>query len=178
MRTVSADTTLVTITVGGNDTGVRADPGRLQHRPRRRDLPARHPGRGARRPLDRSRRADLDDRRCPAAGPRGEDPGPGLPATTVEPGPDCDVPGVPNAVRREALNRAADTLDAALADAAGRFRGQFVDVRAAFAGHGVCSAADPWITPPPASAPAIYHPTPQGYRDGYLPAFEAAVTRP
>lgn len=91
--------------------------------------------------------------------------------------PTATSPGVPNAVRREALNRAADTLDAALADAAGRFRGQFVDVRAAFAGHGVCSA-DPWITPPPASAPAIYHPTPQGYRDGYLPAFEAAVTRP
>ncbi|WP_224390627.1 SGNH/GDSL hydrolase family protein [Pseudonocardia sp. ICBG1293] len=176
VRTVSADTTLVTITVGGNDTGFG--------------------------PVLAACSVARDDETCLRAVRGGERaarwvaPG-GLISTIVgvrlqapdatilvlgyprlfEPGADCDVPGVPNAVRREALNRAADTLDAALADAAGRFRGRFVDVRGAFAGHGICSA-DPWITPPPAAAPAVYHPTGQGYRDGYLPAFEAALHRP
>lgn len=176
VRTVSADTTLVTITVGGNDTGF--GPVLAVCSTARDDETCLRAIRGGERAARWIAPGGLIST---IVGVRLQAPGAkilvlGYPRL-FEPGPDCDVPGVPNAVRREALNRAADTLDAALADAAGRFRGQFVDVRAAFAGHGVCSA-DPWITPPPASAPAIYHPTPQGYRDGYLPAFEAAVTRP
>ena len=49
----------------------------------------------------------------------------------------------------------------------------FVDVRDEFAGHGVCSP-DPWINGP--RVPTFigpYHPTQQGYRDGYLAALDA-----
>ncbi|WP_308819748.1 SGNH/GDSL hydrolase family protein [Pseudonocardia alni] len=176
VRTVSADTTLVTITVGGNDTGF--GPVLAACSTARDDETCLRAVRGGERA---ARWAAPGGLISTIVGVRLQAPGAtilvlGYPRL-FEPGADCDVPGVPNAVRREALNRAADTLDAALADAAGRFRGRFVDVRAAFAGHGVCSA-DPWITPPPASAPAVYHPTAQGYRDGYLPALEAAVTLP
>lgn len=176
VRAVERDTTLVTITAGGNDTGFG--------------------------PVLATCSTAPDDETCFRAVRGGEGvarrlaPG-GLIAAIVgvrlqapdakivvlgyprlfEPGA-CDVPGVPNAARREALNRGADTLNAALADAAQRFRGQFVDVREAFAGHGVCSS-DPWINPPEQpTTPAAYHPNERGYADGYLPAFTAAAARP
>nr|WP_255426676.1 SGNH/GDSL hydrolase family protein [Pseudonocardia sp. C8] len=176
VRAVARDTTLVTITVGGNDTGFG--------------------------PVLATCSTAPDDETCFRAIRGGERmarlfaPG-GLISVIVgvrlqapqarivvlgyprlfEPGASCDVPGVPNAARRAALNRAADTLAAALADAAHRFRGQFVDVRDAFAGHGLCSP-DPWIHPPSAGRPAAYHPDPRGYADGYLPALTAVTTRP
>lgn len=174
--TVAADTTLVTITVGGNDTGFG--------------------------PVLATCSTAPDDETCFRAIRNGERaarfvaPG-GLISTIVgvrlqapeatiivlgyprlfEPGADCDVPGVPNAARRAALNRAADTLATTLADASQRFRGRFVDVRAAFTGHGVCSA-DPWINPPTDPVThAAYHPTARGYSAGYLPALTAAAAR-
>ncbi|MFP5072518.1 SGNH/GDSL hydrolase family protein [Pseudonocardia nantongensis] len=177
VRAVARDTTLVTITAGGNDTGFG--------------------------PVLATCSTAPDDEACFRAIRGGERaarfvaPG-GLISTIVgvrlqapdaeilvlgyprlfEPGTACDVPGAPNAARREALNRAADTLNASLADAAQRFRGQFVDVRDTFAGHGVCSA-DPWINPPAQpTTPAVYHPNERGYTDGYLPAFTAAAARP
>jgi lysophospholipase L1-like esterase len=176
VRTVARDTSLVTITVGGNDTGFG--------------------------PVLATCSTAPDDETCFRAIRAGERaarfvaPG-GLISTIVgvrlqapdatilvlgyprlfEPGASCDVSGVPNAARRAALNRAADTLDASLADAAQRFRGEFVDVRGAFAGHGLCSA-DPWINPPGRSAgQALYHPTAEGYAGGYLPALTAAAAR-
>ena len=176
VRAVGRDTTLVTITAGGNDTGFA--------------------------PVLATCSTAPDDESCFRAIRGGEHaarfvaPG-GLISTIVgvrlqapdakivvlgyprlfEPGA-CDVPGVPNAVRREALNRAADTLNASLADAAHRFRGQFVDVRDAFAGHGICGS-DPWITPPAQpTTPAVYHPNARGYAEGYLPALTAAAARP
>ncbi|ANY09709.1 hypothetical protein AFB00_01655 [Pseudonocardia sp. HH130630-07] len=176
VRTVRADTTLVTITVGGNDTGFG--------------------------PVLAVCSTAPDDESCFRAVRGGERaarfvaPG-GLISTIVgvrlqapeakilvlgyprlfDAGEDCDVAGVPNAARRAAINRGADTLNAALADAAERFRGQFVDVRDAFEGHGICSSA-PWINPPADPVtPSVYHPTARGYADGYLPAMTAAVTR-
>lgn len=176
VRTVSRDTDLVTITAGGNDVGFA--------------------------PVLGTCSTARDDETCLSAVRGGERvarlfaPG-GLISVIVgvrlqapkarilvlgyprlfEPGRECDVPGVPNAVRRAALNRAADTLNAALADAARRFRGQFVDVAPAFAGHGVCSA-DPWINGPTTPRPATYHPNDAGYARGYLPALTRATTRP
>jgi hypothetical protein len=94
-----------------------------------------------------------------------------------EPGEECATPLAPNAHRRAALNRAADTLNAALRDAAGRWRAEFVDVTPAFTGHGVCSA-DPWINPPTNPPdPGSYHPTSRGYARGYLPALASALNR-
>ncbi|MEU6698786.1 SGNH/GDSL hydrolase family protein [Pseudonocardia sp. NPDC046786] len=176
VRTVSADTSLVTITAGGNDTGFGPVLATCSTAPD--DETCFRAVRGGERIAELfapgglisvivAVRLQAPDARIVVLGyPR-----------LFEPGAACDVPGVPNAARREALNRAADTLNDALADAAQRFRGQFVDVRDAFAGHGLCGA-EPWINPPAAGSPAAYHPTAAGYRDGYLPALDAAAARP
>lgn len=93
-----------------------------------------------------------------------------------EPG-DCDNPLVPNAVRREALNGAADVLNASIRRSAWMLGASYVDVRRSFSGHGVCSA-EPWIVAPASMPPAgnIYHPNEQGYRFGYLAALDRALT--
>ena len=175
VRTVSRDTDLVTITVGGNDTGFG--------------------------PVLSTCTRAVQDQTCLRAVHGGERiarflvPG-GLISTIVAaqlqagkdvrivvlgyprlfaPGAACDVPGVPNAARRAALNQGADILNASLADAATRFGAHFVDVADRFAGHGVCSA-DPWINPPTdPPAAGIYHPTREGYTRGYLPALEGVA---
>ncbi|MEQ3554449.1 SGNH/GDSL hydrolase family protein [Pseudonocardia nematodicida] len=176
VRTVTKDTTLVTITVGGNDTGFGPVLATCSTAPddetcfsaiRGGERIARLFAPGGLISAIVGVRLQAPDARIVVLGyPR-----------LFEPGPGCDVAGVPNAARREALNRAADTLNESLADAAQRFRGEFVDVREAFTGHGVCSA-DPWITPPSAPPTAqSYHPTARGYAEGYLPALTAAATR-
>ena len=176
VRTVGRDTTLVTITVGGNDTGFGPVLATCSTAPddetcfraiRGGERAARFVAPGGLISAIVGVRLQAPDATILVLGyPR-----------LFEPGAACDVEGVPNAARREALNRAADTLDASLADAAQRFRGQFVDVRTAFAGHGLCGDA-PWINPPGAGTPAAYHPTARGYSDGYLPAFTAAAAGP
>jgi lysophospholipase L1-like esterase len=89
-----------------------------------------------------------------------------------EPG-DCDNPLVPNAVRREALNGAADVLNDSIRRSSWWLGARYVDVRRDFSGHGVCSA-DPWIVTPTSMPPAenIYHPNELGYRFGYLAALD------
>jgi hypothetical protein len=77
--------------------------------------------------------------------------------------PNCA--GVPNQARRALLNHGADTLNASIRKTAARLGAEFVDVRPAFEGHGVCSA-DPWINGP--AAAGAYHPTARGYADGYV----------
>lgn len=89
--------------------------------------------------------------------------------------PACTDPLAPNLTRRAKLNEGADVIDGVIGKAVASQRGfAFVDVRAAFAGHGVCSP-DPWINGP--SVPTFvgpYHPTRRGYRDGYLAALDAS----
>jgi lysophospholipase L1-like esterase len=75
--------------------------------------------------------------------------------------------------KRTILNEAADKLAAVTADRAGAAGATFVDVRGAFAGHGVC-AADPWIHDVSGVVEA-YHPDADGYRYGYLAALTAAI---
>lgn len=93
-----------------------------------------------------------------------------------DPSPTCPNPLVPNAARRAVLNHGADVLDASIRSTAGALGLRYADVRDAFAGHGVCSA-QPWIVAPTSVPPApnIYHPNAAGYRDGYLPALDAAA---
>lgn len=176
VRAVGPDTTLVTITVGGNDTGFGPVMATCSTAPddetcfraiRGGERVARLFAPGGLISVIVGARLQAPDAKIVVLGyPR-----------LFEPGA-CDVAGVPNAARRAALNRAADTLNTSLADAAQRFRGQFVDVRDTFAGHGLCSA-DPWINPPAQpTTPAVYHPNERGYTHGYLPAFTAAAARP
>ncbi len=82
-------------------------------------------------------------------------------------------PGGLSLVKRQAINQAADVLAGVLAARAAAAGFTFVDVRTAFAGHGLCGPA-PWINPFALSV-SSYHPTAAGYHDGYLPALDAVT---
>ena len=76
---------------------------------------------------------------------------------------------------RTDLNQAAGDLDAAIQTAASAHGDAFVDVRPAFAGHNICDSS-PWLhSVNILDVSESYHPTAAGQADGYLPAFTAAV---
>ncbi|MFY1703286.1 SGNH/GDSL hydrolase family protein [Micromonospora sp. WMMA1923] len=70
--------------------------------------------------------------------------------------------------KRTILNEAADVLASVTAARAAAAGATFADTRPQFTGHGVC-AADPWIRDVTGVIEA-YHPNAAGYRDGYLRA--------
>ena len=72
------------------------------------------------------------------------------------------------------INSGADTLDAALSAAASRHGFQFVDVRTAFANHGIC-ASSVWLNSVTWPVVNSYHPNASGYASGYLPALTAVT---
>lgn len=176
VRTVSRQTDLVTITVGGNDTGFAPVLGVCSTATRDEDCTRAVTGgeRVAKYLLPVGLTAIIAAVKVQA--PRAKIVVLGYPRLFA-PGPSCDVPLVPNPARRAALNRAADTLNSSLRGTATRFGARFADVSDAFAAHGVCSA-DPWINGP--SRPTQtgnYHPTTEGYARGYLPALQTAAPR-
>lgn len=75
--------------------------------------------------------------------------------------------------KRNALNGAADTLDTTIASASGRAGFTFSDVRDEFAGHELCSGED-WLNSVTIPISSSYHPTAKGHRLGYLPAFSGS----
>ena len=78
---------------------------------------------------------------------------------------------------RTDLNQAADELDAAIQAAATAHGDAFADARPAFAGHNICDAS-PWLHAVNfLDLSESYHPTAAGQADGYLPAFAAAAAR-
>ncbi|MPZ66518.1 MAG: lipase [Pseudonocardiaceae bacterium] len=79
-----------------------------------------------------------------------------------------------DATHRERLNGVADQLAAVTADRARSASADFVDVRAAFAGHRVC-AADEWINGPSYPVQESYHPDIHGHANAYLPALVAVT---
>lgn len=76
-----------------------------------------------------------------------------------------------SAVKRAALNDAADQLSGEIAQAAGRAGARYVDVREAFAHHGVCSPK-PWINALVHPAEDSYHPN----RTGQAAYFQALTS--
>jgi lysophospholipase L1-like esterase len=85
--------------------------------------------------------------------------------------PTCDLSL--NLAQREMINVATDTLVANLGERARAAGFHFVDVRAAFAGHGAC-AAQPWLNN--LTGPDVFlHPNATGYREGYLKALTAVT---
>jgi lysophospholipase L1-like esterase len=77
---------------------------------------------------------------------------------------------------RTALNGGADALDGALATAAKAYSDTFADVRSAFAGHEICDSGS-WLNSVDIFAlSSSYHPTAAGQERGYLPVFTAAAT--
>jgi lysophospholipase L1-like esterase len=72
---------------------------------------------------------------------------------------------------RTALNQGADDLDNALATAATANHDTFADVRGQFAGHEICDSGS-WLHSVDIFAlSSSYHPTAAGQEQGYLPVF-------
>jgi lysophospholipase L1-like esterase len=76
--------------------------------------------------------------------------------------------------KRTALNNAADTLDSVIGKAVTEPGFVFSDVRDDFAGHELCSG-DGWLHSVTIPIGESYHPTALGHSSGYLPAFTASA---
>ena len=75
---------------------------------------------------------------------------------------------------RTALNQGADDLDGAIAAAAARNGDTFVDVRPQFAGHEICDSGS-WLHSVTWPLGESYHPAASGQDSGYLPLFSSAA---
>lgn len=78
--------------------------------------------------------------------------------------------------KRQALNGAADVLDETIEKAAARAGFVWSDVRDEFDGHELCSGDD-WLNSVAFPFENSYHPTARGQRLGYLPAFAGSAAR-
>jgi lysophospholipase L1-like esterase len=76
---------------------------------------------------------------------------------------------------RTALNQGADDLDAALRTAAQASHDTFADVRGQFRGHEICDPGSWLYSLDLLSIGSSYHPTAAGQQHGYLPVFTAAA---
>lgn len=74
----------------------------------------------------------------------------------------------------QALDNGINDLDGVLQSAAARSGDTFSDVRSEFSGHEICSGSD-WLHAVTLPIGSSYHPTANGQKDGYLPAFTAAA---
>jgi lysophospholipase L1-like esterase len=172
LSALSASTTLVSITVGGNDAGFVPTMEACVLRPAARCA-------AAVRAAEAKIRTELPGRLNNVLRDiRGAAPN----ARVVVLGyPDLyDASRVcigPSRADRTALNRAAAQLDAAIRAAAGRAGDTYADPRPDFAGHAICDAR-PWL-----HAVSVFyisqsfHPTATGQADGYLRAFSQALAR-
>jgi lysophospholipase L1-like esterase len=77
----------------------------------------------------------------------------------------------------QALDNGVSDLDAALKTAAAANNDTFADVRSAFSGHELCDGAG-WLNSVDIlDIDSSYHPTATGQKDGYLPVFTAAAAQ-
>lgn len=76
---------------------------------------------------------------------------------------------------RTAIDGAADDLDGVIAKEAAKYGFTFADVRSAFAGHEICSSGTAWLHSTTLPVDESYHPTAAGQSGGYLPVFSAAA---
>ncbi|MFI0348902.1 SGNH/GDSL hydrolase family protein [Actinomadura sp. 9N407] len=81
-----------------------------------------------------------------------------------------------NQTKRGVLNGAADTLNTSIEKAVARAGFVFSDVRDEFSGHELCSG-DGWLNSVTWPLGDSYHPTARGHADGYLPALKSAARR-
>jgi lysophospholipase L1-like esterase len=90
---------------------------------------------------------------------------------------DCGTPDIPAEVRALG-NRVMGGLNTVLAAQATLAGIAYVDVEPAFAGHEICAAA-PWLVGGEGRADGtMLHPDPAGQTEGYLPLFTRAVGTP
>jgi lysophospholipase L1-like esterase len=85
--------------------------------------------------------------------------------------PDCIGIGT---AKRTALNQGAGALDQVLSAAAARNGDKYVDVRSEFAGHEICDGGASYLNALIYPVDSSYHPNASGQKDAYLPAFTAA----
>jgi lysophospholipase L1-like esterase len=76
---------------------------------------------------------------------------------------------------RTDLNQAANELDSQVQAAAGRYGDAFADVRSAFAGHQICDSGSWLHSVNFLDLGESYHPTASGQSGGYYPVFSAAA---
>jgi lysophospholipase L1-like esterase len=76
--------------------------------------------------------------------------------------------------KRAALNQGAGVLDQALSAAAARNGDTFADVRPEFARHEICDGGSSYLNALAFPLDGSYHPNASGQKSGYLPAFSAA----
>ncbi|MFD9684274.1 SGNH/GDSL hydrolase family protein [Kitasatospora sp. NPDC001309] len=73
--------------------------------------------------------------------------------------------------KRAAINEAADTLDGVIAKEVANAGFTFGDVRDAFSGHEICGSQDTWLHSTTLPIDESYHPNSAGQANGYLPVF-------
>lgn len=165
---LDTDTRLVTLTVGGNDIGFSQVMGACATGDTESCLDAVRGGESSVSSRLPGLLTDLFTA-VRAGAPRADVYVLGYPHI-FETGPTCsDIPVSPQG--REAVNQGVDLLDSVLAEAADDHDFVFVDVRAAFHGHGVC-ATQPWMIGLTDPSYESFHPSAagqsQGYRDALL----------
>ena len=77
--------------------------------------------------------------------------------------------------KHAALNSGADALDTAIANGAANAGFTFADVRSQFSGHELCSG-DGWLNAVTWPIGDSYHPTATGHASGYLPVFSGRTS--
>jgi lysophospholipase L1-like esterase len=87
--------------------------------------------------------------------------------------PTCGLLGM-SLHKRTTLDQGADALTTVIAGRAAAAGATFVDVRGAFAGHGIC-ASSAWINGLTLPVTDSFHPKVSGYRSGYLPALTSVT---
>lgn len=95
----------------------------------------------------------------------------GYPKLT-EPG-DCGVPGFSEA-KRERINAGGEVLADVLRERAEAAGFTFADPAAQFDGHGVCGEEE-WVNGPSSPLVESFHPNVEGHSAGYLPVLEDAL---
>jgi lysophospholipase L1-like esterase len=76
----------------------------------------------------------------------------------------------------QALNNGINDLDGVLQAAAAKNGDTFADVRSEFSGHELCDGSG-WLNSVTLPIGNSYHPTATGQKDGYLPVFTAAAAK-
>ncbi|GAA2775291.1 SGNH/GDSL hydrolase family protein [Kitasatospora cinereorecta] len=77
--------------------------------------------------------------------------------------------------KRNAINGAADVLDDVIAKRVANAGFTFEDVRGLFASHEICGSGTRWLNSTTLPIDESYHPNAAGQSGGYLPAFSAGV---
>lgn len=170
---VNASTSLVSVSVGGDDAGF---PDVMATCVLDSQSACLHRVAQARTFVDGSLPGRLDAAYAAirAKAPRAHVVVLGYPRFYEVPG-DCPL-GLSDTSRR-AVNAAADDLDGVIAERAADRGFTFADVRGAFSDHELCSGS-PWLHSVTLPVDESYHPTAAGQSGGYLPALTAGAGRP